>query len=341
MNDQGKCIYGVINNGSHGAGSNMPTSRGIYTVPYKDVSAAVSDSEIIDYGKLPGDAAARRLIEHQVVMEKLMKDFTVIPARLGTYVLDEDEVMLALTKGYHVFKEVFAKIEGGIELDIVATWVDLHAVIKEISEEEEVKAVKQALFNKRGGITVDDQMKIGMLIESCLNKKKHEYALTIKDSLKDLCRNIKEYTMLDDATIMNAAFFVDKPRHIHFEERLDELSGSFGGKVHFKCVGPLPPYNFCVLEIEKLQYDEIERAKEKLALSAFATKDEIKRAYKKCASVCHPDKQPDKKNGEAETEYVEITNAYRLLSAYCQHDACSFKKEDFAVNSIIVKVKEQ
>jgi hypothetical protein len=128
---------------------------------------------------------------------------------------------------------------------------------------------------------------------------------------------------------------------VHFEERLDELSGSFGGKVHFKCIGPLPPYNFYVLEIEKLQYDEIERAKEKLALSALATKGDIKKAYKKCASMYHPDKHPDKKNDEAETEYVAITNAYRLLSAYCQDGACSFKKEDFAENSIIVTVKEQ
>ncbi len=96
---------------------------------------------------------------------------------------------------------------------------------------------------------------------------------------------------------MNAAFFIDKHAQVHFEERLDELNDSFGGKVHFKCIGPLPPYNFYVLEIEKLQYDEIERAKEKLALSAFATKDDIKKAYKKCASMYHPDKQPDKKQG--------------------------------------------
>ncbi len=172
MNNKGKYIYGVINNGSHAGGLTVcSTSHGIYTVPYKDVSAAVGDSEIIDYRKLPGDVAARRLVEHQVVMEKLMKEFTIIPARLGTYVLNEDEVMQALAKGYRMFKEVFEEIEGRIELDVVATWVDLHAVIKEVSEEEEVKALKQALFDKKEGITVDDQMKAGMLIKSCLNRK--------------------------------------------------------------------------------------------------------------------------------------------------------------------------
>jgi DnaJ-domain-containing protein 1 len=345
MTDKGIYIYGVIDNGSCAAGPPGLASHGIHTVPYKDISAVVADSVVIDRGKLPGDVAVRRLIEHQVVMERLMKDFTVIPARPGTYVLGEDEVMLALTKGYHVFKEVLAKIEGRIELDVVAAWADLHAVIREVSEEEEVKAVKQALFTKKEGITVDDQMKAGTVIKSCLDRKKQEYALTMKNSLENLCRNIKEYTVLNDVTIMNAAFFIDKSGRTRFEERLDELSGSFGGKVHFKCVGPLPPYNFYMLDITQLQYDDVERAREKLALSAFTTKDEIKRAYRKSASMYHPDKQFDTQShaqkAKANTEYGEITKAYGLLSTYCQDGACSFKKEEFAGKSIIVVVREQ
>jgi len=340
MNNKGKYIYGVVNNESHATGFSLPTLNGVYTIPYKDVSAIISDSEIIDYTNLPGDVAARRLVEHQVVIEKVMKEFAVIPVRLGTYVLSEDEVMQTLTKGHRMFKEIFEKIEGRIELDIVAAWVDLNAVIKEVSEEEEIKALKQTLLNKKEGITVNDQLKVGMLIKSYLNKKKNEYARTIRDLLKDLCRNIKEHTIPDDVTIMNAAFFIDKDIRIPFEKRLEELSRGFDGKVHFKCIGPLPPYNFFMIEIKKLQYEDIDRAREKLALKDFATKDDIKKAYKKCASVHHPDKQPGNQKAEAETKYIEITQAYKLLSEYCQHGACFFKREDFAGNSIIVRIKE-
>ena len=91
MNDTGKYIYGVIHTGSHTAGSGLLTSYGIYTIPCMDVSAVVSDSQIIDYTNLSGDAAAQRLIQHQLVIEKVMQEFTIIPMRLGTYVLSEDE----------------------------------------------------------------------------------------------------------------------------------------------------------------------------------------------------------------------------------------------------------
>lgn len=340
MNHKGAYIYGVIYNASRPAATRLPASNGMYLVPYRDVFAAVGDSEIIDYRKLPGDLAMRRLVEHQAAMEKLMKEFTVIPVRLGTYVCGEDEVMQALAKGYRVFKEIFEKIEGRIELDVIAAWVDLHAVIQGLSEEDEVKRVRQALLNKQEGVTVDDQIKAGMLIKNCLNKKNTECACAIKESLEHLCLSVKEYAMTDDATIMNAAFFIDKNLQVRFEERLDALHSSFGGKVRFKCVGPLPPYNFYVLDIKRLNYDEIEGAKEKLALGAFATKHEIKAAYRKYASLYHPDKHPDMKQAEAEAAYGAVTDAYRLLSAYCQQGACSFRKEDFAENSILVMVKE-
>ena len=254
MSDIGKYLYGVMNNGSRATTSGLSISDGIRAVPYRDVCAVVSDTEIIDFSNLAGDVAARYLAEHQLVIEKVMQEFTIIPARLGTYVLNEDEVMQVLIRGYHIFDAVFKEIVGRTEIDVVATWVDLNAVIREISENGEIKAMKQSLLIKKEGITVDDQMKMGILIRSLLNKKKDEYAHTIKDSLRDLCRNIKEYTMADDATIMNAAFFIDNNMRIPLEERLDELNNGFSGKVHFKCIGPLPPYNFYVLEIRKFQY---------------------------------------------------------------------------------------
>jgi hypothetical protein len=339
MSRKGKYIYGVVRDAHHAAGTKPAALNGVYTVPYKAVSAAVSDSEIIDYENLPGHIAARRLFEHQAVMERLMEEFTVIPARLGTYVYGEEEVTQVLTAGYRMFQDIFEKIEGRIELDVMASWVDLRAVVQALSEEGEVKAVRQALLDKKDGITVDDRIEAGMLVKNCLDKKKTECAGAVKKSLENLCRDIKEHGTPDDATIMNAAFFLDKERRVFFEERLEELSDSFGGEVRFKCVGPLPPYNFYVLEIKRLRYDEIQQARKKFALGDFATKKDIKAAYRKYASMHHPDKLPGPQHAQAGAEYVAIADAYSLLSTYCRYDSCSFKAEDFAKNSIVVAAK--
>jgi hypothetical protein len=43
---------------------------------------------------------------------------------------------------------------------------------------------------------------------------------------------------------LNAAFLVDKGREKEFDNRVDELERSYGDRVKFKYVGPVPPFNF-------------------------------------------------------------------------------------------------
>ena len=345
MNNTVKCIYGIINTESNAAGPRLFTANGTYAVPYLDVSAVVSDSEIIDYTKLPGAVAAQHLVQYQLVIEKVMRDFTVIPVRLGAYVDNEDEVMQVLNKGHGLFRTIFEKIEGRIEIDVTATWVDLDMVFRDIFEEKEVKSLKQSLLNKKECVTIDDQTKMGMFIKDRLDSRKDEYGRGIKESLRNLCCDMKERTVPDDATIINAAFLVDSHMRISFEKRLDELNDGFSGKVHFKCVGPLPPYNFYALDIKKLQFAEIDRARKELNLNTLASKNEMRRAYRKQALMYHPDRQFDAQSeterAEAKMKYEEITKAYKLLSEYCRYESCSMKEEDFAQNAIIVKIKDQ
>lgn len=51
---------------------------------------------------------------------------------------------------------------------------------------------------------------------------------------------------------------------------------------------------------------------EVLGVSKSATKDEIKKAYRKMAIKFHPDKNPD--NKEAEEKFKEAAEAYDVLS---------------------------
>ena len=177
----GKYIYGIVNTDSNIQGMDA----GVYTIPYKDISAVVSDSEVTDYTNLLKDALARLLLRHQQVIEKIMENFTIIPMRLGTYCADEDEVRHILVKGYCRIKDIFKEINGKIEIDVVAIWNIFDDVLKEIAEEEEIKEFKQSLLNKKEGVTLNEQMKIGVLIKGYLDKKRKKYSNKIESSLKE------------------------------------------------------------------------------------------------------------------------------------------------------------
>ena len=95
-----------------------------------------------------------------------------------------------------------------------------------------------------------------------------------------------------------------------------------------------------------MQFEEIDWAKKKLRLSDdFATKNEVKKVYRKLAFSFHPDRNPNIPG--IEKEFDELTKAYRILDDYCgackqagKEDSLSFSEEEFEKNKILVKVKD-
>ena len=336
MAEIGRYIYGIINSTPHflmGSGVN-----GTYPVSCQDISAVVSDSEIVDYTCILKDTLARLLLRHQEVIEKIMGlGYAIVPVKLGTFALNENEVKDILNKGDSLIRHIFEKINDKIEIDVTATWNDFTSVLKEVGEEKEVKEFKENLLANPKGITAYEQMKVGTMVKNGLDRKRESSVLEIQNYLKNYCEDIKIHELMDDKMVINAAFLLNKDKKDKFEGVLDELNKKFDEKINFRCVGPLPVYSFYTIEIKKMRFEEINWAREKLNLAEDATQSEIKNAYRNLGLSSHPDRNPDKP--EANMWFEEITRAHKILLDYCQSERCSFKKEEFDRNSIIIKIR--
>jgi len=351
---EAKYIYGIIE-------AVHPDTKsfgvGVYTIPYQDISAVLSDSQFVNYTTLPKNQVAKYLLVHQQVIEKIMDSYTIIPMKLGTYAFNNREVEEILSKGYAIFKDVFMKINNKIEIDVVATWNDLNSIIKEIGEGEEIKELKEKLMFKPEGVSSKDLIKMGSLIKNILDKEREKLASEIKDVLGKVSIDSREHGLMDDRMILNIAFLIDKDKKAEFEKRLDELNalynesnppyppllkggqgGLSGEKIDFRCVGPLPPYSFYTAEVKKIRFEDIQWAREKLGLNYMAYREEIVKAYRSKANMYHPDKNIGA--SDTERQFNEINRAYKILLEYCEGDSCSFKEEEFEKNAILVRVRE-
>jgi len=363
MDKIGKYIYGIIN--SNGEKSfdldevvafedvypvrspaevveSSETYNKAYTVPFQDISAVVSDAELVDYSHMPKDTLARLLIRHQQTVEKVMAEHTIIPMRLGTFAHDDREVREILARGYRTIKDIFARARDSIEIDVVATLNDFNSFLQEVSAGEEMKTLKQSLLGKKSGVTVDDQMRLGILVKKYSDKKKTEYADLVQSALSEVTQDFKAHDLMDDKMVLNTAFLMDKNRQKDFERKVDEVNNKFEEKLNFRCVGPLPPYSFYTLEVKKPQFEEIDWAKKKLGLEKdFITAIEIKKAHRRTAMTCHPDKNPNTPN--IEQKFDEMTRAYRILLDYYRassqsehNEGCYFNKQAFEKNAVLV-----
>jgi len=74
-----------------------------------------------------------------------MKNHYIIPMKFGTVVKGNEEVKRIMKKGYSQITLGAMAMEDRIELDVVAMWNNLDAVLAAIGEEEEIKSLKKKL----------------------------------------------------------------------------------------------------------------------------------------------------------------------------------------------------
>jgi hypothetical protein len=347
MAEMRKYMYGVTN--SHiqldfcAPMGSLETER-VYTIPYRGIGAVVSDSEIVDYTNLRKDALARLLLKHQKVIEQVMNlGHTVLPMRLGTLVEGEAAVRDVLQKGYDLITNIMEKVNDKVEVDLVATWRDMTTVIREVQGEKEIKEFKEQLSSGSKKVTVDDQMKAGLMVQKALDKKREQHAAQIQSELKAVSQAVKEHELMDDTMVANCAFLLERLRQEEFERKVEDLNALFEEKLNFRCVGPLPPYSFYTLDVKKMQYKDLDWAKRKLRLGDFISSQEIKKAYRSAALSTHPDHNPGASGAERELD--DVKKAYNILTDYglaCQQadkkDSYSLEEKEFEKNAVLVTV---
>jgi len=347
MNNPGIYIYGIINSATRELeGNGWNGSIPVYLITYQDVAAVVSDEEIVDLAHLPKDLLARRLVDHQRVIEGVMSlKHTIIPMKLGTFTGNPAEVQDILARGYKTVVEVFHTVCDKLELDVVVTWPDLASVLQAIGKDSDIWEAKQKLLANPRTITVEDQMRVGLMVKKALDTRREQIDLKIRSALSAISRGVRVHELMDDRMIINTAFLIERDQQAEFEQCLDRLNTETGETLHFRCVGPLPPYSFCTLEVKKLHYEDIEWARTKLGLLNHATKEEIKKAYQTQAVLVHPDKHPDSPG--MTLAFDEVNRAYKVLAEYETalnqagvSEECSFREQDVRQNGLLVKLRD-
>jgi len=142
-------IYGVIKTsepqefGEIGIGNNG-ASR-VLTLGLQDIAAVVSRCPLKAYASLTEEMIVKDLAIHQLVIEKVMQRFTILPVKFGTMVEADDDVTTFLEKGSPLLNNELDKAKGKMELDVVAWW-DLQKILAAISRHnEQVQAKQQEL----------------------------------------------------------------------------------------------------------------------------------------------------------------------------------------------------
>jgi hypothetical protein len=249
---EGKYIYCVIE-------SDQPQSFGpfgiggrgdqLHTICFNGVAALVSDAPLGKYR-----VSRENSLAHEKAIETVMAEYAVLPVRFATVAEDEEKIGRILQKEHDRFKDLLAGIKNKTELGLKAIFEET-VIYKDILEKhEDIRLLKGKIAAIASEKSHYHRMEIGRMVEEALRKEREIVKDDIINTLSPLAVEVKTNNTYGEMMIVNAAFLVEKEKEADFDRQVQQLGGKYAGKVTFKYVGPLPPFNFVNISINTEDY---------------------------------------------------------------------------------------
>lgn len=207
------------------------TGEGISLVTADGRAAIVSELE----DDLPVEATRRNLLAHADVVEQLHEEAVVLPARFGHVLESRDEALelLALSEVEHLLE----RHQDTCELTLKGSY--------EESVLAEVGAGLQTLRDAyRVQPTVDAGIALGEAVGEQLAARKARDTSQVVAELRPLIHDLVTSEPAGEFAVFDLAVLVDRDRVRAIEGAVEELAARLSPPLHFKLVGPLPPYSF-------------------------------------------------------------------------------------------------
>ena len=172
----------------------------------------------------------------------------------GMVAASEDEVRGLLEKNYEGLTSELDRLANMIEVELKLYW-DQETVIKEIQgENQELSRLKAKINAASSPAEIRNLMiEAGRLVENIVLDWKTRYAEMVYTVLQELSNQAKMNNPVGLKNLLNASFLIEKSRESEFKEQVYKLDSKLQGKVNFKYVGPMPPYNFVDLRLEPVK----------------------------------------------------------------------------------------
>lgn len=242
-----------------------------------------------------------RLQHYQTVLESVMEDTAILPARYQTVLPGKEAVCTLLAQHGHRLAKPIADYGHLIEIEVIVEW-DLNEMVKTILS-------KDGLDTSRLGRTSHG---MATALQQEVKTRRETLSRFIRQALKGISVDISDVRDPDPGVVTRHVLLLERERDNDLFMLLREIDKSGIGKLRMRCIGPLPPCSFASVEVWAGDHDMIENARINLNLNPIVEKGEIRKAYHSAIKQLHPDLNTVV-SGTID-EISAIRDSYELLS---------------------------
>jgi hypothetical protein len=211
-------IYGICH-----ADTDVPDCGGLDERPLRSVAAAGLAALVSDHGESIPLPSEQELWQHERVVECLMTDDDVLPARFGSVLPSESAVGDFLRERSTELESALHAVAGALELGVRARPVHVADVARVPSD-----GLHGAAYLRSRVAT---------------QQRTRELARDLDAALRGLARDARVRVVTTPSASVKAAYLVGRSGIESFRAKVDELADELDDAV-IACTGPWPPYSF-------------------------------------------------------------------------------------------------
>ncbi|MEJ2124247.1 MAG: GvpL/GvpF family gas vesicle protein [Alphaproteobacteria bacterium] len=281
------------------------------------VSAAPEEGALQN---LQREEAMRLLLEHQSMLEPILAKATVLPVKFATTLPDEASVRRMLQFGQAQFTPYLAELSGCLQMDVAVEW-PLQDIFVEIASDS---AIAELRAKAQAGGGEETQIQLGAAVKDALERRRAALGAQIREKLQAVAREIAVNAPAGDNIVTNLSLLMEQGSLATLDTALEALDAETGGKLTFRCVGPLPMAGFVSVNVTVPPREVVEQAWRLLQLGDEASASDIKASYFRLAQAHHPDTGGTDASSE---DMSELAQAYHLLAACAKTSSEALRRD--------------
>jgi len=211
----------------------------IQNIPFKGIGVLCSP---VNGKKLT--PSRKNLMNHQLVLETMLKKQTVLPIRFGVVAQSKRALYNGIESNLPIIRANLHKFSNKIELNIKAFW-DKDFIYDHIKiKYPEVKRYRNVVRKMKSTTAHFRSIDLGKMVERYLIAEGEREAAEIIQKVEHCTLQIKKNKIIGEFMFLNLAALVNIEYETDLDEAVNKIASDLVGKVRIKYVGPSAPSSF-------------------------------------------------------------------------------------------------
>jgi gas vesicle protein GvpL/GvpF len=185
------------------------------------------------------------LMAHKDILDASAAELPVLPLRFGAVLISEDAVAEELLDANHdEFADALDELDGQAQFVVKGRYVEDVILDEILSQSKQAARLAEKIQGKNSDATRDARIQLGEMINEAVAAKREKDTRSLGEAMNGHCVASVVRDPTHELDAVHVAFLVDSDEESDMEAVLEDLAGTWDGRIEMRLLGPMAAYDF-------------------------------------------------------------------------------------------------